>query len=115
MKWESDPGLSPQGQGYCPKWCEWNDIEGLQERPGGICSSKFWQNVLRLVFTVDVVGSSDLIEMSFCSGHWKTYQSGQSQCLGYYDDQPQFQQRLVTTSAHGGILEWDHLKAFVMP
>ena len=55
MKWDSDPGLSPQGQGYCPKWCEWNDIEGLQERPGGICSSKFWQDVLRLVFKAGLV------------------------------------------------------------
>ena len=55
MKWDSDPGLSPQGQGYCPKWCEWNDIEGLQERPGGICSSKFWQDVLRLVFKTGLV------------------------------------------------------------
>ena len=68
MKWDSDPGLSPQGQGYCPKWCEWNDIEGLQERPGGICSSKFWQNVLRLVFTADLVGQSDLLEMPFSTG-----------------------------------------------
>ena len=69
MKWDSDPGLSPQGQGYCPKWCEWNDIEGLQERPGGICSSKFWQDVLRLVFKAGLVAGSVLsCRNFFCRG-----------------------------------------------
>ena len=53
LKWNYEPGLSgphSTGPGFCPKWCYWNDIEGLQERPDGICSSKFWQEVLRLVF-----------------------------------------------------------------
>ena len=45
----------------------------------------------------------------------KTFLSGQRQCQGYYDDHPQFNQRLVTSSAHGGIMEWDLIKAFVMP
>ena len=44
----------------------------------------------------------------------KTYLSGQTEC-DYYIDTPQFNKRLVTSTAHGGIIEWDHLKAFVMP
>ena len=60
--------------------------KGLQERPGGLCTSAWW----------------DLIS------------SGQSQCT-YYQDTPQFHKRLVTSTAHGGILEESYLKAFVMP
>jgi hypothetical protein len=86
LKWDNDPGFYPHGYGACPRWCSWSDIEGLQERPGGICTSSFWNDIL----------------------------SGQSQC-NYYADTPQFNKRLVTSPAHGGILENDHLKAFVMP
>ena len=53
LKWDYEPGLSgphSTGPGFCPQWCYWNDINGLQERPLGICSSKLWQQVLRFVF-----------------------------------------------------------------
>jgi len=86
LKWDHDPAYVPSGYGACPHWCSWNDIEGLQERPGGLCTSAWW----------------DLIS------------SGQSQCT-YYQDTPQFHKRLVTSTAHGGILEESYLKAFVMP
>lgn len=54
LKWDYEPGLSgphSSGPGFCPQWCYWNDVEGLQERPDGICSSRFWQEeVLRIIF-----------------------------------------------------------------
>jgi len=86
LKWDHDPGYYPSGYGACLQWCYWNDIEGLQERPGGLCKSAWW----------------DLIIF------------GSSQCT-YYQDTPQFYKRVVTSTAHGGILDGDHLKAFVMP
>ena len=50
LKWDNDPGFYPHGYGGCPNWCSWSDIEGLQERPGGICTSSFWNDIIRLVF-----------------------------------------------------------------
>ena len=49
LKWDNDPGFY-NGYGGCPNWCSWSDIEGLQERPGGICTSSFWNDIIRLVF-----------------------------------------------------------------
>ena len=55
LKWDYEPGLSgphAQGPGFCPQWCYWNYQSGVQERPDGICSSRFGQEeVLRIVFS----------------------------------------------------------------
>ena len=65
MIWDHDPAFYPDSYG-CPQWCYWEDIFGVQETPGGLCSS----------------------------GYWPDIEAHQMSC-SYYEDHPQFKKRLL--------------------
>ena len=84
MIWDHDPAFYPGGYKGCPQWCYWEDIFGIQETPGGLCSSEYWSDI-------------------------ETNQMG---CT-YYEDHPQFRKRLMTEPDPQGILRLRYsMKAF---
>ena len=64
----------------------WEDIFGVQEAPGGLCSSELWSGI----------------------------EENQMPC-SYYEDHPQFKKRLMTETDPQGVLGLRHgLKTFYL-
>ena len=86
MIWDHDPAFYPDGYKGCPQWCFWEDIFGVQEIPGGLCSSESWSDI----------------------------ETNQMAC-SYYEDHPQFKKRLTTEVDPEGILGLRYsMKAFYL-
>jgi len=86
MIWDHDPAFYPDGYKGCPQWCYWEDIFGIQETPGGLCSSDSWSDI----------------------------ESNQMSC-SFYEDHPQFKKRLMTEADPQGILRKRYsMKAFYL-
>ena len=84
MIWDHDPAFYPGGYKGCPQWCYWEDIFGIQEKPGGLCSSEYWSDIET--------------NQMFCT---------------YHEDHPQFKKRLMTEPDPQGILRLRYsMKAF---